>query len=202
MLPDRENSHRLQQATTWCQEGHRTLCHNPFHGHPTLPGEVTETSGQKLSIPTGDPASSHGQRSSAYPCILQAKAHLRRQIFGQYFGDILKERQRLFYMEWWHFWWTFIALNFEFILMNFNELLWILKCLLNVFDYYVLYWFCHEFWNVYWMSLNVLIFAMNFNWFTDWFNDLKDLINFIGLYCIVILLHYVCYGIEVWDNTG
>ena len=54
-------------------------------------------------------------------------------------------------------------------------------------------------------------FAMNFEmfieclwmyWFTDWFNDLKDLINFIGLYCIVILLHYVCYGIEVWDNTG
>ena len=22
----------------------------------------------------------------------------------------------------------------------------------------------------------------------------------IDLYCIVFLLHYVCYGIEVWDN--
>ena len=37
-----------------------------------------------------------------------------------------------------------------------------------------------------WLLLcTVLIFAMNF----DWFNDLKDLINFIDLYCIVILLH-------------
>ena len=43
MLPDRENSHRLQQATTWRQEGHRTLCHNPFHGHASLPENVTET---------------------------------------------------------------------------------------------------------------------------------------------------------------
>ena len=32
-------------------------------------------------------------------------------------------------------------------------------------------------------------FAMNCNWFTDWFNDLKDVINFIDLCCIVILLH-------------
>ena len=39
MLPDRENSHCLQQATTWRQEGHRTLCPNPFHGHAPLPRE-------------------------------------------------------------------------------------------------------------------------------------------------------------------
>ena len=55
--------------------------------------------------------------------------------------------------------------------MNF---LWILKCI----DF------------MYWLLLcTVLIFAMNFDWFIDWFNDLKDLINFIDLYCIVILLH-------------
>ena len=46
--------------------------------------------------------------------------------------------------------------------------------------------FCYEFW------IDLLIDLV----------ILKDLINFIGLYCIVILLHYVCYGIEVWDNTG
>ena len=64
--------------------------------------------------------------------------------------------------------------------MNFNELFMnfemYLKCIVLILciDYsYVLYWF----------------FAMNFDWFIDWFNDLKDLINFIDLYCIVILLH-------------
>ena len=118
--------------------------------------------------------------STVCPCILQAKAHLRRQIFGQYFGDILKERQRLFYMEWWHFWWTFIALNFEFILMNFNELFMNFEMYLMNFEMFI---------ECLWLLCTVLIFAMNFDWFIDWFNDLKDLINFIDLYCIVILLH-------------
>ena len=74
----------------------------------------------------------------------------RRQIFGQYFGDILRGRQRLFYMEWWHFCWTFIELILNLFCMNFNELF------MNFWN--VLYWFyvliitmycidfCYEFW--------------------------------------------------------
>ena len=74
-----------------------------------------------------------------------------------------------------NFYWTFTELIFEFILMNFNELF------MN-FEMY-----CIDF--MYWLLLcTVLIFAMNFDWFID-LMILKDLINFIDLYCIVILLH-------------
>ena len=57
--------------------------------------------------------------------------------------------------------------------MNF---LWILKCIVLILCidyYYVLYWFLP------WILIDLLIDLM----------ILKDLINFIDLYCIVILLH-------------
>ena len=64
--------------------------------------------------------------------------------------------------------------------MNFNELFMNFR---NVFEmYYIDFMYCL-------LLCTVLIFAMNFDWFIDRFNDVKDLINFIDLYCIVILLH-------------
>ena len=43
MLLYRKDLHCLQWDTTWHQEDHSTLCHNPFHRHPSLPEKVTET---------------------------------------------------------------------------------------------------------------------------------------------------------------
>ena len=174
MLPDRENSHRLQQATTWHQEGHRTLCPNPFHGHATLPGEVTETSRTIQQInhtgtlhTTGNCIWSHGrpQWPSAYPCNFNRRTSgpsrktfsKQRQIFGQYFGDILRERQRLLHgmvTLLLNFYWTY----FEFICMNFNELFMnFLKCIVLILCldyYYVLYWF------LLWILIDLMIWKI------------------------------------------
>ena len=168
MLPDRENSHCLQQATAWRQEGHRTLCPNPFHAHATLARNVTETTSNftrgtaynhtdQPPVPARTHSGPPRKISTTCPCILQAKA----QIFGQYFGDILRERQRLFYMEWWHFWWTFIELILNVFCMNFNELFMnfemYLKCIVLILciDYcYVLYWF------LLWILIDLLIDLM------------------------------------------
>ena len=87
-------------------------------------------------------------------------------------------------------------LNFSELLVNFywtyfwiylHELLWILKCL------WIVLVVCFDYCNVLivlFITMYCIDFAMKFfDWFTDWLNDLKDLINFIDLYCIVILLH-------------
>ena len=143
----------------------------------------------QLPVPARTHSGPPRKISTVCPCILQAKANIwtifwwhskrKTETFFTWNGDTFAEL--LLNLFWMYFAWT---------LMNF---LWILKCIWNVlhwflyiYYYYVLYWF------LLWIWIDLLIDLV----------ILKDLINFIGLYCIVILLHYVCYGIEVWDNTG
>ena len=81
----------------------------------------------------------------------------QRQIFGQYFGDILRERQRLLHgmvTLLLNFYWTY----FEFICMNFNELFMnFLKCIVLILCldyYYVLYWF------LLWILIDLMIWKI------------------------------------------
>ena len=146
----------LQWDTTWCQEDHSTLCHNPFHRHPSLPEKVTETTSHfTRGLHRITRKATAFNRWLPLHSLIEASSQVT--IFG-----LFQEKDRDFVHGMVsllvNFCWTFIELIsnlFWWTLMNF---LWILKCIWNV-----LYWFyvliitmycidfCHEFWLIYWL---------------------------------------------------